>query len=236
MIVRLRMRRYFVSICVCVLCGLLPATAFAERYRVDLILFLDKGGYTTELPRPFVPPDLSRALEPDPAALLGSTIDLVPDAEFGLNDQWHRLRTSRRYQPLVRLAWMQSDPVAERTMPLRVHTGLPLVLPATIAPPSAPAPTLPPGAARPAQTPAAVMQPGVANAPPVFQTVDGTIALRLSRYLFLDANLAYTQPQPDGSLVSYRLKEVRRMKRDEVHYLDSPRLGIIVKVSKAPAK
>ena len=74
------------------------------------------------------------------------------------------------------------------------------------------------------------------SAPPTYQTIDGTVALRLSRYLFLDADLMYTQPLPDGRLASYTLKEVRKMRRDELHYLDSPRLGVVAKVTKAPVQ
>ncbi len=190
------------------LAAALPLTAHAERYRIDLIVFLDRGGMTTELPKPFVPPDLTKALELTPEALAGSSIELVPDAAFGMPEVWNRLRGSRRYQPLMKLAWMQTDPVADRVLPLHLHSGLPL--------------TVLPGSADPAASPA-----------PMYQTVDGTVALRLSRYLFLDADLIYTQPQPDGALVSYSLKEVRKMKRDELHYLDSPKLGIVAKVTKA---
>lgn len=191
------------------LAAALPIAAHAERYRVDLIVFLDRGGMTTELPKPFAPPDLTKALELDPAALAGSGIELVPDAQFAMFDVWNRLRYSKRYQPLVKLAWMQTDPTADRTLPLHIHTGLPLtVLPTSVNPAAPPA--------------------------PIYQSVDGTVALRLSRYLFLDADLIYTQPQPDGALVSYGLKEVRKMKRDELHYLDSPKLGIVAKVTKAP--
>ncbi|HZP13505.1 MAG TPA: CsiV family protein [Nevskiaceae bacterium] len=187
----------------------LPLAAHAERYRVDLVVFLDRGGMTTELPKPFVAPDLTKALELDPAALAGSSIELVPDAQFGMPEVWNRLRYSKRYQPLVKLAWIQADPTADRALPLHVHYGLPLAVLPSSADPAAPP-------------------------PPTYQTVDGTVALRLSRYLFLDADLLYTQPQSDGALVSYALKEVRKMKRDELHYLDSPKLGIVAKVTKAP--
>jgi hypothetical protein len=196
----------------------MPLVAHAERYRIDLIVFLDKGGMTTELPKPFVAPDLSKALELDAAALAGSSIELVPDAAFGMPEVWNRLRYSKRYQPLVKLAFMQTDPTADRALPLHIHSGAPL-----------------PMAAPPASGISAILPTPVTATPsmPAYQTVDGTIALRLSRYLFLDADLVYTQPLPDGRLGSHALKEVRKMKRDELHYLDSPKLGIVAKVTKA---
>lgn len=196
----------------------LPFAVQAERYRVDLIVFLDRGGMTSELPKAFAPPDLKNALELDPAALAGTSIELIPDAAFGMPDVWNRLRYSKRYQPLLKLAFLQTDPNPDRALPLRLRHGQVLPMPE-------------------APTPAAGPASGFAALPaPVYQAVDGTIALRLSRYLFLDANLYYTQPQPDGRLMSYHLKEVRKMKRDDLHYLDSPKLGIVAKVTKAPVQ
>lgn len=63
-------------------------------------------------------------------------------------------------------------------------------------------------------------------------TVDGTVALTAGHYLHLDANLLYTQASGDGH-VSYRLRENRVMRRDELHHLDSPKLGILARVVKA---
>jgi hypothetical protein len=194
---------------------LLPLAANAERYRVDAIVFLDRGGATTELPKVFAPPDLTGAVELDPAALAGSAIELIPDTQFGLPEVWNRLRYSRRYQPLVKLAWLQTDPQAARTLPLHIRSGAPVLVP--------------PGAQIAPTAKATTAAPTTLT----FQSVDGTIALRLSRYLYLDADLYYTQPLPDGRLGSYRLKEVRKMRRDDVHYLDSPKLGIVARVTKA---
>lgn len=63
-----------------------------------------------------------------------------------------------------------------------------------------------------------------------FSEVDGSVALHLGRFLHFDTDLIYTvggeTPQ------SFRLNESRRMRSDELHHLDSPRLGVIVKVVK----
>ncbi len=58
--------------------------------------------------------------------------------------------------------------------------------------------------------------------------VQGSVALLLSRYLHLDVDLQYVE---DGS--AWALDERRRMRRDEIHHLDSPRLGVLAKVGKA---
>lgn len=63
--------------------------------------------------------------------------------------------------------------------------------------------------------------------------VDGTIGLSAGHYLHLDADMLYTQNGADGARVSYRLRENRKMMRDELHHLDSPKLGILARIVKS---
>lgn len=63
-------------------------------------------------------------------------------------------------------------------------------------------------------------------------TVSGHIALYTGTFLHLDADLAYTFDGADGTPASYRLDEVRRVKFNELHYIDSPRLGVLARVTK----
>lgn len=62
--------------------------------------------------------------------------------------------------------------------------------------------------------------------------IAGTIALYTGRLLHLDAHLSYNFTNASGAVVSYKLNEVRRVKFDELHYLDSPRLGVLARVTK----
>lgn len=192
---------------------LLPAAAHAERYRVDLILFADKTGVGDESPQPAKVPELARALEPtDAVKLRAAGIEMLPDNDFGLLNEWKKLSNSQRQQPLLRLAWLQKDPPAERGVSLRLRAGAALDYAGS--PPSTP------DAARPTLR-------------TEIYTVDGTVALLMGRFLHLDADLAYTQAGNAGEFGSYRLKERRRMRRNELHHLDSPRLGLLVRVQKA---
>lgn len=61
--------------------------------------------------------------------------------------------------------------------------------------------------------------------------VEGSVSLLQSRYLHLDTDLVFTQTGDEPQ--SWRLDERRRMRRDELHHLDSPRVGVLVKVTKA---
>lgn len=169
----------------------LAVPAHAETYRMDLIVFVDRYA-ATESGTPMQLPDLAGAILPDnPAALQAAGIQLLPDAAFGLQSEWQRLRNSKRFEPVVRLAWTQPEPPSTRGPALRVRWGT----------------------------------PNASGTTPI----DGRVMLLIvNRYLTLDADLLYSA----GSN-SWRLDERRRMRRDELHHLDSARLGILARVTKA---
>lgn len=190
--------------CLAALALLAPLAAHAERYRVDLIVFIDRSGPAAESTQPLIVPDVAKALEPFEASpLRNAGIEVLPDEQFGLVEEWRRLKNSKNHQPILRLAWLQKDPPAERGPSIRLHWGSALT---------------------------AVAQLGAQRVHPV----DGSVALLAARYLHLDAELAYTQADDTGDLRSFRLKERRRLRRDELHHLDSPRLGIVARATRAP--
>ena len=63
--------------------------------------------------------------------------------------------------------------------------------------------------------------------------LDGTIRFYMSRHLHLDVDLLFREAppgtDPSGSVV-YRLSEQRKLKSQETHYFDHPRLGVLVRV------
>ncbi len=186
--------------------ALAPASALAERYRVDLILFADRSTPSNESSQPVLLPETVRTFEPwEVSPLRNAGIEILEDELFGLNEAWNRLRNSRNHEPLIRIAWIQKDPPAERGIALRLKQGKPMT-------------SLTPG--------------GSVEVYPV----DGWVALLAGRYLHLDANFVQTQVQEDGALRSFRLRERRRLKRDELNHLDSPRLGLLVRTQRADPK
>jgi hypothetical protein len=190
--------------CLVVLALVAAPAAHAARYRVDLIVFIDRTGPAGESTQPLLLPDVAKALEPFEATPLRNVgIEVLPDAEFGLVQEWQRLKNSRNHQPLLRLAWLQKDPPGERGPRLRLRWG------------------------------DAFTQVAQLGAQRVFP-VDGSVSLLASRYLHLDAELVYTQADGSGDLRSFRLGERRRLRRDELHHLDSPRLGILARATRAP--
>jgi hypothetical protein len=185
---------------------LAPATALAERYRVDLILFADRAVASSEASQPVLLPETVRSFEPwEVAPLRNAGIEILEDELFGLMNEWNRLRNSRNHEPLIRIAWIQKDPPAERGIALRLKHGKPMT---------------------------SLTAGGSVEVYPV----DGWIALLAGRYLHLDMNFVQTQAAEGGELRSYRLRERRRMKRDELNHLDSPRLGVLVRAQRADPK
>jgi hypothetical protein len=85
--------------------------------------------------------------------------------------------------------------------------------------------------------------------------LEGVIAVTLGRYLHFQTNLSYTEPgmglepmglvlNPDGSSTPARspaqthpvmtMNQSRRMRSEEIHYLDHPKLGVIVRIDPVP--
>lgn len=84
--------------------------------------------------------------------------------------------------------------------------------------------------------------------PVVENVVDGTLILNLTRFLHLKAHLIYTNPEVDLArqiseqetnapvVQRFLLKESRRVRRKEVHYLDHPYFGVIARVTRFAPK
>ncbi len=181
---------------------LLSLPARADLYRVDLIVYLDKHA-PAEAGSPPQPPASTAAIAlTDTAALAAAGIRVLPEADFALTEHWNRLRNAPRFQPLIRLAWTQTDPPSEAGPALQLRHGQALT----------------------------VVAPGSYDSY-LTAPVEGTVALLMSRFLHLDVNLNYTLPTGDGYL-RYALRERRRMRRNELHHLDSPRLGVLAQVSR----
>ncbi len=199
------MRKLLVAALLC-LSPLLPgaATAADATYRVDLIVFQDLWFAGNEAGVPAGAPNLQGAIKlDDVAALKAAGIEVLPDDQFGLDAEWKNIRYSKQFRPLARLAWTQKNPPQERGPALQIQYG-----------PDANA-----------HTAAVVDNAGSLGGAP---RVEGSVALLLNRYLHLDVDLQYVD---QGT--AWPIDERRRMRRDELHHLDSPRLGVLARVTKA---
>jgi Peptidoglycan-binding protein, CsiV len=60
--------------------------------------------------------------------------------------------------------------------------------------------------------------------------LEGTIRFFMSRHLHLDVNLLFREVTTGSGNVVYRLSEQRKLKSQETHYFDHPKLGVLVRV------
>lgn len=64
--------------------------------------------------------------------------------------------------------------------------------------------------------------------------LDGSVVLAGGALLHLNVHLSEAAAINDPTAIPNRLDELRRVRLDELHYLDSPHLGMLVRVSRAP--
>ena len=65
--------------------------------------------------------------------------------------------------------------------------------------------------------------------------VSGTLQVTLGRYLHFEAELWLEQPPQSEAAAPYmQLKQARTMRSGELHYLDHPRMGILVRIDPLP--
>lgn len=187
-----------------VLLALCSFTAQADTWRVDLIVF--QNLYASSAGGAPVRAAAADAIALDDSVRLSAAgIRILPEADFALQDQWARLRSSSQFRPLLRLSWTQNDPPAEGGPSLQLRQG------------------------------AAFTVNDAQGMNSILTTpLDGSVALRLSRFLHLDVDVGLNEVRGMGA-AAFRLKDRRRMRRDELHHLDSPKLGVLAKVSRVDA-
>jgi hypothetical protein len=61
--------------------------------------------------------------------------------------------------------------------------------------------------------------------------LEGTIRFFMSRHLHLDVNLLFREVTTGSGDIVYRLSEQRKLKSQETHYFDHPKLGVLVRVT-----
>lgn len=198
----------------------------ARWYSVEVIVFAhnntterDHENWPTTTPAQLLSElRAADAVELEPAGAGGQYQTLSP-SKFKLSGIWQRLANSPRYRPVSHSGWVQQAPWRGRDV------LQPIVFQANL--------DGEPVGARPSRVP----------------DITGTLTLSRKRYLHLDANVVMHQPATaleaydqltlddrfadfsnsgNRPVTAFRLKESRRLKRGEIHYLDSPTFGLIV--------
>lgn len=179
-------------------------------------------------PRGSAPPPIHPHLEPHPLldfmaavgefedGLPAHSLRWLPADTMTLGAEFRRLQREPGYQLLFHGRWLQPVPSRDAPEPVFIQAGMDLKK--------------------------------------RFQ-LEGTVGVTLGRYLHFRADLTYTEPglglrpiylpsRADGTALQVPippanaafmvLSESRRMRSDETHYLDHPKLGVIVRVEHVP--
>ena len=202
-------------------------------YDVELIVFEQINGPGDEA-RPLAEsrPPVTDAWNPAEAAGLAPTLPAsaeaarsLPESAFRLDTQAARLARGRAYRVLLHTAWRQPGLPREEAFQVRLRAGDEMGA------------RLEAAAKNTADNYWTVRESMWIPDTPVFE-LDGTVTISLSRYLHAHFDLALTEVGTDetedmGSipqLISHRLKQHRRMRSERLHYIDHPRLGVLIEI------
>ena len=188
-----------------------PVFAAERWFAVELIVFddLEGDGIHAEVwPADPGEPPVNDAVELANSTREGRALKLTPRSELRLHDTWRALRRSARYRPLLHAGWR--IPGVARNAARWAHL----------------APHL--GAGRDGAL------------------VRGAVKVSLARYLHLELDLLYDRhgvesddtrdesldTRGDAVPARFRLRSSRRMRSNELHYIDHPLFGVLVLITR----
>lgn len=222
-------------------------------YQVEVLVFARTGPTTPEYwrldQRPHLAPE--KAIVPSNDSPLlpenADTIDInaaalgawrtLPTDQLILIDMLGRMEKNGSYRNLYHAGWVQ--PLRERNHAFPIYiTGGNQVPRISAQPSQAPGldfglPPLDTGNEAEANTSLQpnAMQPGVNAAPTTQPELQGMLRFHISRYLHVEPELWLTSTSHDGQAFWVKLDQKRRMRGEELHYLDHPLFGALVRLT-----
>jgi len=222
----------------------LPAAEQQSWYQVEVLVFARTGPASQEFwrldQRPHLVPD--NAIHPDSESPLlpegADNIDnnaaalsawrFLPADRLILTDMLARMDKSGEYRTLYHNSWVQ--PVRERSHAFPIYLEGGRQVPAVTLPPADAGGDLeyglPPLDAPPAGE--AHTDDVVAATQAEFQ---GMLRLHLSRYLHVEPELWFTRTSNTDQRYWVRIDQNRRMRSEELHYLDHPLFGMLLRLT-----
>ena len=217
-------------------------------YQVEVLAFARQGLPTQEYWRldqhpQFVPdnaihPSSETPLLPENADRIDVTASsmgswkTLPQDQLILIDMLNRMEKTGNYRLLYHNAWIQPIRERSRAFPIYITGGKQVPLIAATQPQDLDY-GLPPIESDDANSPALDDSADpVMSAPAATQPeLQGTIRLHLSRYLHVEPDLWYTSTSSEGVPFWVRINQNRRMRSDELHYIDHPLFGLLVRIT-----
>lgn len=190
------------------------SSLFARDYLIELVLFETKAGRKLSGSGIYYPKiGDSIRLNSEAASAAGF---LTIEDDLTLTENANAMASSGRYRVLRHMAWRQPGLDESAAKAVRINLGAPttVFLPDDLEPYEEFIP--------------AMLSPGVnqSREVPTF-TVNGTVKVRLGRFLHMESLLVFTDTD---SGQSFKLSQNRKMRSRELHYIDNPRFGILTRI------
>ena len=238
------MTRWIMLLAILAPLGLMPAQASAEErwFQVEVLVFARtqaSGGEHWRLDvRPEYPRDHVRyrtsgaslpdnASNPDRQALRQGAWQALPDDRLSLTAMRQQMERSGEYRSLFHSSWRQPMRERDQTIPVHIQGGREL----------SPDPALYRSSFSDIEGDVegdgdqGSQDMSVFDSAPQYE-LQGTLQLSVSRFLHIDPNLWFTRVDSDDQRYYVNIDQSRRMRSDELHYIDHPLFGIIVKVTR----
>lgn len=191
------------------------SAAFAKDYLIEVVLFETVAGREASTGGMYYPKQQrSLRLNTEKAVAAGF---LPVEQGLTLSENAASIAASGRYRLLRHLSWRQPGLDADNALAIRVALGETTTL------------YLPDDTSGFEDFIPAYQQPASGRGNDVTtSTVNGTIKVRLGRFLHMDTRLVYTDT---STRQSFRLSQSRKMRSGELHYIDNPRFGILTRIT-----
>lgn len=207
-------RILFILLCVCQ-CAL---ASTGELYQVEVIIFENRQLTQADLEKwPNNPalPEVERAKNLSQADEQLIPYQLLPKSLLNLNTEASNIAHDPNYNLLLHVSWLQ---------PLSYDHATPVHL-----------------YSKDNFTDVHQLQPYDLNKQ---WKLDGVIAIKKSKYFEIDADLILNKHKPTPlsksilaeektEMLLYRLKQQRRMRESELHFIDNPVFGVLIKITPA---
>ncbi len=197
------------------LCMNNPTFAQERNYLIEVVVFENMAEAKKAGSGSLYYPRINSAigLTGDEAASLGFA--LLDEASV-LSETVEKLHNSGSYRVLKHFAWRQPGLDSKNAKAVRINIGrtMPIYLPEDLS-------------SYKRFIPASAQPEPSRTRKITTTTVNGTLKVRLGRFLHLDARLVFTDTENQKS---YRLSQSRKMRSGEFHYIDNPRFGLLVKI------
>lgn len=195
----------------------MTTAAYAQdrNYLIEVVLLENLNEAKNAGPGDLYYPRITSAmsLSGDSAAAAG--FSLVEEG-LSLTEEAEKITGSRQFRVLRHFAWRQPGLDAKNAQAIRINVGsvFDQYLPADLKPYKH-------------FIPASFQATPDRNRKVRNTTISGSIKVRLGRFLHVDSHLVYTDVKNN---TSYRLRQSRKMRSREYHYIDNPRFGLLIRI------